>query len=159
MNQQVKSQIYDGLRVLLAAGGPGTAIVLRYTHMNPSDFQLFVQLALFVVPPMGSWAWGLYLNTIAKKVEAIAEQPAHVQEAALTQVSDATKILIAEGVPSVATVVVKDVANGAIGTLAQSASHPSIVTETQNELDAKAGKRTVAELASALDSLGVLGKR
>jgi hypothetical protein len=145
-NALQRERIYDALRVLLAAGGPFSAVILRYTEMSQSDFDLLVQLALFVVPPIGAWVWGLYLNTIEKKVEVIAEQPREVQAEALNKVSDTAKVLIAKAVPEVATVVVKDNANGQLGHLAQSEEHRDVVTETQNELDAKLGGRSVDQL-------------
>ena len=150
--RMVRNQIYDGLRILLAAGGPLSAVVLRYTDMNSDDFQMFAQLALLIIPPVGSWLWGFYLNSVKNKVETIAELSGPVQQAALNHVSDAAKVMIAKGVPGVATVVVSDTANGALEALAKSPSHPNIVTETQNELDAKAGKRTVPELTAAIDN-------
>lgn len=142
-----KERIYDGLRVLLAAGGPFSALVMKYTDIQPSDFDLFVQLALMIVPPFGAWVWGLYLNTLEAKVEAIAQEPRDVQVQALTKVSDEAKVLIAGAVPGVATVVVKDKENGNLGLLARSDLNSNIVTETQNELDAKLGGRTTDQLA------------
>lgn len=134
-----KERIYDALRMLLAAGGPFSAVVLRYTDMSANDFNLIAQLVLFVVPPAGAWAWGLYLNSIKKKVEAIAAQSHEVQNEALNKVSDGAKVLIAEAVPGVATVVVKNNVNGELGAIAASPAFPNIVTAERNEVDAKLG--------------------
>lgn len=146
----VKESITDALRVLLAAGGPFSAVVLRYTDMNESDFNLLTQLVLFVVPPAAAWVWGLYLNSLEKKVAAIAAAPAAAQHAALTKVPDTAKVLIASQVPDVATIVVKDDANGALGTLARLPEHRDIVTASQNELDAKEGERTADQLVKEI---------
>lgn len=139
-----KERIYDALRVLLAAGGPFSALILRYTEMKQTDLDLFVQLGLMVVPPFGAWVWGLYLNTLEAKIEAIAAAPAAVQHQALSKVSDEAKVLIAREVPDVETIVVHDDANGTLGAIANSPLHPDIVTSTQNELDAKLGTKTDA---------------
>lgn len=162
---QTKERIYDGLRLLLSAGGPFSAVILRYTEMNESDWNLWVQLALFVVPPAGAWVWGLYLNSIKKKGEAIAAAPKDDQlqvlqmipvevkgEAiaaapkadqlqALQALPEDVKIGLAEKIPGVATVVVKDNVNGTLARMAASEANPKVVTETQNEYDAKLGTK------------------
>ena len=138
---QQRERITDALRLLLAAGGPFSAIILRYTEMSQSDFDMFVQLALMVLPPLGAWVWGLYLNTIEKKVEAIAQASPGEQHPALEKVSDTAKVLIAQSVPGVATVVVKDHENGEVGTLASSEEHRDIVYESQNRIDVETGVR------------------
>lgn len=139
---QNKERIFDALRVLLAAGGPFSAVVLRYTDMKADDFALLAQLALFVIPPVGAWVWGLYLNTLEKKAQAIASAPQPAQVAALQAALPVeTKVNLTEGIPGVATVVVKDTANGALAKMAASEANPKVVTETQNELDAKMGTK------------------
>jgi hypothetical protein len=149
-NAVTKERIYDALRLLLAAGGPFSALILRYTGMEQTELDLFVQLALLIVPPAGAWVWGIYLNSIERKVEVISEQSPIVQRQALDKVSDGAKVLIAEAVPNVATVVVKDDAGGNLGQIAGSPQHPNIVTETRNELDAKMGPRSTPELLQEL---------
>jgi hypothetical protein len=141
---QQRERIQDALRVLLAAGGPFSAIVLRYTEISPSDLDLIFQLALMVIPPFGAWVWGLYLHSIENKVEVIAEQPPAVQREALNKVSDTAKVLIAQAVPNVATVVIKNEANGNLGDLASSEEHRDIVYESQNRIDVEAGVRATA---------------
>src|ERR1044072_8376426 len=93
---QQRERIQDALRVLLAAGGPFSAIVLRYTELRPGDLGWIFQLARRVTPPFGAWVWGLYLHSIENKVEVIAEQPPAVQREALNKVSDTAKVLIAQ---------------------------------------------------------------
>lgn len=134
-----RERITDGLRVLLAAGGPFSALILRYTEMKEDDLNLIIQLVLMVVPPAGAWVWGIYLNSMQKKVEAIASAPAQLQQEALNKVSDGAKVLIAEAVPGVETVVVKNNANGELGAIAASPNHPNIVTAKQNQKDATEG--------------------
>lgn len=141
MDSIVRERITDALRLLLAAGGPLSALILKYSGMDSNDFNQLVQVILIVVPPVGAWVWGKYANTIDAKVQVIAEQPPAVQVKALEKVPDVVKVQVAEAVPEVATVVVKDNANGALGVLAQSEAHPNIVTETQNERDAKMGTK------------------
>lgn len=73
-------------------------------------------------------------ETKAQVVQAVAG-PGSTEE------TKAQVVKAVERMPDVATVVVKDEANGALGTLAQSGEHPNIVTETQNEADAKLGTK------------------
>lgn len=53
--------------------------------------------------------------------------------------TDKAKVVAAESVPGVATVVVKDGINGGLGALAASPQHPNVVTESQNAVDKKNG--------------------
>lgn len=138
---QTKERIYDALRVLLSAGGPFSAVILRYTEMSNDDWNLWVQLSLFTVPPVGAWCWGLYLNSIKQKVQSIAAQAPEVQQEALNKVSDGAKVLIAKAVPGVATVVVDTNTNGELGAMAASPAFPDIVTAAQNEKDAIHGQQ------------------
>lgn len=85
--------------------------------------------------------WGFFAHTDKAKVESVAHMAAPAVNEALAKVSDAAKIQIAEATPTVATVVVKDTANGKVAALAQSNDHPNVVTETQNEADAKKGTK------------------
>lgn len=136
-----RERVTDGLRILLAAGGPFSALILRYTDISEDDLSLIFQLALMIVPPLAAWVWGLYLNTIQAKVQSIAEQSPQSQAAALNKVSDGAKVLIAEAVPGVATVVVKTNVNGELGAIATSPAFPNIVTAEQNEIDARHGQQ------------------
>lgn len=139
---RTKERIYDGLRLLLAGGGPFSAVVIRYTDMNESDWNLWVQLALFVIPPVGAWVWGFYLNTIQRQAKLIASAPQDQQVDALQALSPEVKVNLAERLPDVATVVVRDSVNGRLAAMAASETNPKVVTETQNEIDAKMGTKT-----------------
>lgn len=81
--------------------------------------------------------YGAFRRLFSQQVERVATMPAADQAAALNKVSDAAKVLIAEAVPNVATVVVKDAAGNGLAKLAQSDDHPNIVTESQNAQDKK----------------------
>lgn len=58
-----KQQIYDALRVALAAGGPVAALILKYTGLSQTDFEMWVSVALLVVPPAAAWIWGILART------------------------------------------------------------------------------------------------
>jgi hypothetical protein len=135
-----KEQIHDALRVALAAGGPLAALILKYTGLSQTDFEMWVAVALLVVPPCAAWAWGIWQNRQAAKVEAVARMSSADQHAALNKVSDAAKVKIAESVPDVATVVVRDTATGTLAALAASDNQPNIVSESQNLSDALGGE-------------------
>lgn len=100
-----------------------------------------IMVAAPAVIAIGGIIWGLFAHSNKAKVESVASMSAAEQGAALNKVSDAAKIQIAEATPTVATVVVKDTANGKVAALAQSNDHPNVVTETQNEADAKKGTK------------------
>ena len=114
MNSQ---QIQDALRIALAAGGPLAALVLKYTGLTADDYALWLSAILLIVPPVAAWLWGYLKNTHANQVKAV------------------------EAMPEVATVVVKDEVRNGVGELAADPTHPNIVTETQNEKDAKKGTK------------------
>lgn len=101
-----------------------------------------IMIAAPAVAAIVTLIWGLIAHTDKAKVESVASMPAPAVTEALNKVSDVAKIQIAGAVPSVATVVVKDTANGTVAALAQSDDHPNVVTETQNEKDAKEGTKT-----------------
>lgn len=136
-----KEQALSILRNLLSLAmgyliAKGT-ITLEQAATLTSDIMIaapaLIGIAVFV--------WGLLDHTDKAKVESVASMPAPAQAAALNKISDVAKIQIAEGTPGVATVVVKDTANGAVAALAQSEDHPKVVTESQNEKDAKEGTK------------------
>lgn len=127
-----KEQIHDALRVALAAGGPLAALILKYTGLSQTDFEMWVAAALLIVPPAVAWVWGIWQNRQAAKVEAVARMSAVDQRSALNKVSDSAKVKIAESVPDVMKVVVKNDAAGKLGDLAASNDQPNIVTESQN---------------------------
>jgi hypothetical protein len=137
VNQQ---QIASFLRMLLSAGGPLAALILTKTGMTHEDYDMYVAVALAFIPPIGAAIWGWYDNRKIKQVTNIAQMPAIDQLQALNKVSDATKVRIAEAVPDVKTVVIDNAANGTLGAMAASPTHPNIVTESQNEKDTKLGQ-------------------
>lgn len=114
INQQ---QVAGWLRALLAAGGPFAALVLSKTGISQSDWVLYTELALVIIPPAAVAVWGWYSSR------------------------KATQVKLVEKMPEVATIVIKDEARGAVGELAASPNEHNIVTETQNEADAKEGTK------------------
>jgi hypothetical protein len=110
-----KQQVIDWLRVTLAAGGPIAALILSRTGISQAEYALYFELAVAVLPGLIVAVWGWYRNR------------------------KTTQIKITEQLPEVATVVIKDEARGKVGELAQNPGHEHIVTETQNEFDAKQG--------------------
>jgi hypothetical protein len=116
LNQQ---QIAMAMRLALGVGGPLAALIMAKTGMSEGDYTLYLNAALAVVPPIGALVWGWFANR------------------------KATQVANVEHMPEVATIVVKDGANGALGLMAATANnaHPNIVTETQNEADAKKGTK------------------
>lgn len=138
LNQQ---QVRTWLQLALSAGGPFAAIILSKTGVSEGDYALYVNLALAFLPGVIVGAWSWYSNRKVAQVAVVAQMPAADQHEALNKVSDVDKIRIAEAVPEVATVVIKDVANGPVAAIAADDAHPNIVTETQNEADAKKGTK------------------
>lgn len=72
MNAPNSAQIAGQLRTLLAAGGPLAAIVLAKTGISASDYALYLEAALAIVPPLIAAAWSWW----AKRDAAIV---AHVE--------------------------------------------------------------------------------
>lgn len=136
-----RQQLTGWLRIGLAAGGPLGAAILDGTHMAQSSYELYVNAFLYAGVPTicAAWEWAAKRRTA--QVAAVAQMPPEVQKEALSKVSDVDKVLIAKAVPGVATVVVRDVANGALADLAANENHRDIVTETQNEIDARMGTK------------------
>lgn len=114
INQQ---QVAGWLRVALSAGGPIAALAMSKMGVSEKDWALYTEVALAIVPGLTVAVWSWYRNR------------------------KATQIKLVDKMPEVATIVVKDNANGTVGALAQSEAHPNIVTETQNEIDAKEGTK------------------
>ena len=114
VNQQ---QIAGWLRALLAAGGPFAALILSKTGISQADWAMYTELALAIIPPLGVAVWSWFRNR------------------------QATQVKLVERIPDVATVVIKDDAKGDLKQMAQSQAHPDVVTETQNEADAKEGTK------------------
>ena len=112
-----KQQVTSFLAIGLAVGGPVGAVILKLTGLTPADYQLYVNAALFVLPPAAAVIYSWFGAKKDKLVAAV------------------------EKLPEVATVVVKDETNGKLGQMAASDNHPNVVTESQNEADAKQGTK------------------
>lgn len=110
---QVMAQIRLGIA---SAGGPIGSLVVMETGMIPGKYELWAAavawLASWVV--VGIWSW-------------IATRRANL-------------VKTVEQLPEVATVVIKDTANGTVAKLTNG-EHPNIVTESQNEQDALKGRK------------------
>ena len=112
----------------------------RPTACRPPDPSLTVLVITTVATEGTEWIIAWYRtnpnNIIRRAVKLINGDG--------KQITDETKaevIMAANNMPSVATVVLRDGVNGVIGDLAKSDNHPNIVTETQNEADAKKGTK------------------
>lgn len=137
-----KEQSLSILRNVLSLGA---GILVGKGIISAEQAATFTNQIMIAAPALvsiGVLIWGLIDHTDKAKVESVASMPAPAVAEALNKVSDVAKIQIAGAVPSVATVVVKDAANGTVAELAQSNDHPNVVTETQNEKDAKEGTKT-----------------
>ena len=111
-------QIMSQVRLALgAAGGTVGTFAVKHLGIVPTDWDVDASMAAWLISwaIVGVWAW------LANR--------------------SANQIANVEQLPEVATVVVKDSANGAIAKLANDDKHPNIVTETQNEKDVKAGAK------------------
>lgn len=143
MNKVQWDVVWSVLRTMLVAGGP-VATLLIALGFPPVQVSTYLGVGLAVVA-IASVAvpgiLGAFSQTDSHAVTKVAAMPAPVAIEALKQVPDETKIAIVEKIPDVATVVVKDIANGAVAQLAASDAHPNVVTETQNEKDAKNGTK------------------
>lgn len=135
-----KEQINAVLLGLFASAGPLAKLMVSGFHVSGDTVDMIMSFCT-VLTPIASSAIFTYLQRDAAKVAAVASMPAEAQQAALNKVPDAIKVQITEAIPDVATVVVKDEANGGLHELAVSDAHPNIVTETQNEADAKKGTK------------------
>lgn len=138
MNKDMALSIVRNLVSLGAGVLVGKGILTAEQAANLSSEIMIAAPSMIAI---GALVWGIVSHTDKAKVEAVAKMSAPAQQAALSGVSDAAKVSIAEGVPGVATVVVKDGTNGKLGDLAASPDHPNVVTETQNEHDAKNGTK------------------
>lgn len=138
MNQTQMEQMW---MKLLAAGGPIAALLMNRFGLDQTTTTAILEVLLVVVPPIGAGIWAWFKSRDQALVQAVAAMPAPAVNEALAKVSDMAKVQVAEAVPGVATVVIKDEANGSLATLAANPNHPNVVTETQNEADAKLGTK------------------
>lgn len=113
----VTQQQWTLLKAFGVAVAPSLAtFAVNKLHLAPDDVQTYFQLASAAFVLIGGW-WGLSAATAAAQV------------------------LNVKAIPEVATVVVKDSAVGPVKQLAVDPSQPDVVTETQNEIDAKQGTK------------------
>lgn len=135
-----KDQLNTAMLALLASSGPIAKLLATLFKIDSATIEAVLSAAT-ILTPIAIVPFLLKIMTPAKKIEDIAAMPAEAVHAALGKVSDIAKIQIAEAVPEVATIVIKDAANGALAAAASSPAHPNIVSETQNEADAKLGTK------------------
>lgn len=65
-----QSQIAGQLRTALAAGGPIAAIILAKTGWSLGDYQMYLELALYIVPPLVAAVWSYVAKRDASLVSA-----------------------------------------------------------------------------------------
>lgn len=135
-----QTQINALLLGLFGASGPVAKVLSSLFHLDAGVIHDILD-ALTALTPMISGGLFIYLQRPSGLVTSVAELPPAQQHDALTHVDDVTKVKIAEAVPGVATVVIKDEANSTLAALAKDETHPNVVTETQNEADAKNGTK------------------
>ena len=136
-----KEQVIAILLGLFGASGPLANWLVTSGHMASADVQADLMLATILTPTIVTlvFAW---LQRNSAKVAGVAHMSPDEQKEALNKLSDADKVSVAEKVPDVATVVVKDGVNGKLAAMAlDNVNHPNVVTETQNEADAKKGTK------------------
>lgn len=151
MNSEQIKNLWQGTLVVIVP--PLSAFLVTVLGL-PSDKVKATLDFLGAVIPFAWVGWIVYKSSTSKQVQAVASLPPEAVQAALaivpveekTKIAAATlpdeaKVLLAHDVPGVATVVVKDTANGTLAKLAADEEHPNIVTETQNEQDAKMGTK------------------
>lgn len=118
MERPNAQQVVGWLTVGLAAGGPIGAAILDGTGWSHDRYSLYLNALGYIGAPLIAAGWTHWSARRAKLIATV------------------------EKLPEVATVVVKDGANGSVGALAQSSDHPNVVTESQNAKDVKAGAKS-----------------
>jgi hypothetical protein len=136
INQQ---QVTGWVKAALIAGSPIYDFSLKKLGISEGDYQIYTSLAVYILPPIIVAVWTWYGQRRSSQVANVASFTPAEQAEALAKTPDAAKILIAEAVPTVATVVVKNDAGNGVGKLAASDDHPNIVTESKNQIDAISG--------------------
>ncbi len=136
-----KDQINAILLGLFASSGPFAKLLAALFKLDSALIDAILSVCTVLTPLVAGGVFA-YLQRPSGAVASVASLSGDAQQAALAKVPDTAKVLIAKAVPGVATVVVKDNANGALAQLAQDEAQPDIVTETQNEIDAKKGTKT-----------------
>jgi len=135
-----KDQLNAALLALLAGSGPIAKLLATVFNVDNTAIEAILSTATILTPIL-IVPFLLKILSPKAKIESITELSPQAATAALSQVSSLTKVKIAEATPEVATVVIKDTANGALAAAASSPAHPNIVSETQNEADAKLGTK------------------
>jgi hypothetical protein len=75
VNQQ---QIEAMLRLLVGAGGPLAALLLSY-GIPPDKLNLWVNLAIAIIPPIGAGVWGILANTQQRTIADASKVPGVVK--------------------------------------------------------------------------------
>lgn len=150
INQQ---QVAGWIKVGLASGGPVYAVIIKQFGITDADYQMYANLAAYILPPIIVAVWSWYSNRRAAQIAKVATFTPAQQAEALAKTPDATKVQIAEAVPGVATVVLENSVTNGLAKLAKSEDHPNIVTAAQNEKDAKAGKDLTGPQTFAQDKI------
>lgn len=150
LNQQ---QVAAGIKVALAAGGPvyafiikkfGCAVAGATACITDSDYTMYANLAAYLLPPVIVYGWAWFSNRRSSQVANVATFTPAEQAEALAKTPDTAKVLVAEAVPGVATVVLKNGVGNGLGKIAASEAHPNIVTEAENAKDVQAGTRAAS---------------
>jgi len=139
MTNMTKEQINGLLLGLFGTAGPISKLLALW--LTDDKMVAAILDVCMLLTPIVAGAVFSYLQRPSAMVASVATMSPEAQHLALTHVSDETVVQLAEGVPDVATVVVRDTATNGVAALAQDASHPHVVTETQNEMDAKKGTK------------------
>ena len=77
MDSPNQAQIAGQLRTALAAGGPIAAFILSKTGWASTDYSLYLEMALYVLPPLIAAVW----SYIAKRSDNLVRAAATVQGA------------------------------------------------------------------------------
>ncbi len=135
-----KDQLNTALLALLGTSGPVAKLLAVSIGLDNVTIEAILSVVSLLTPLL-IVPFLLKILSPKSKIESITELSPRDATNALSQVSSLTKVKIAEATPEVATVVIKDTANGLLAAAATSPMHPNIVTETQNEADAKLGTK------------------
>lgn len=114
--------------------GAVTVWVCHHLGLPVPDITVEAMVISTAVPEAVEWYVAWYRNNPNNIIRRMMKQ---LNGVGITDETKAEVLMAAKSMPEVATVVVKDSANGAIGALARNTAHPDIVTETQNALDKK----------------------
>ena len=119
-----QSQIAGQLRTALAAGGPIAAFILSKTGWASADYSMYLEMALYVLPPLIAAVW----SYIAKRSDNLVRAASTVQGA---------------------TVVTDETASASVKAVSANAAYPDVKTEKQYLSDQalnQANDRAVREI-------------